>query len=302
MKAFCDACTKRQFFMSERMIISFILPAKNEAENLDRLLPKVNAAARDFDYEVIVVNDGSSDNTSEICEKWDVIEVKHPYSKGNGAAIKSGARQAKGEIFVFLDADGQHDPSHFKGLVDMLLNGYDMVVGARSISGQASTGRAIANGFYNVFASYVVGQKIDDLTSGYRVVWASQFKEYLYLLPNKFSYPTTITIMFFRAGLSVGYLPIDVAERGGSSHISPLKDGVRFLIIVFKIGVLYSPLKIFAPVASLFFMMGLTWYGYTFYYLDRFTNMSALLLTAGVITFMIGLLSEQVAMLLYKNK
>ncbi|MBE9561819.1 MAG: glycosyltransferase family 2 protein, partial [Proteobacteria bacterium] len=225
-----------------------------------------------------------------------------PYSKGNGAAIKSGARAASGDILVFMDADGQHDPKDIDRLLSELETGYDMVIGARSSSSQASFGRLCANSFYNWLASWISGHKIADLTSGFRIVKADKFKEFLYLLPNGFSYPTTITMAFFRTGYSVNYIPIVAHKRIGKSHIKLLKDGIRFLLIIFKIGTLYSPLKLFGPLSMVFFLLGMGYYSYTFITDGRFTNMGMLLFTTSILIFLIGLISEQITQLLYSNR
>jgi glycosyltransferase involved in cell wall biosynthesis len=279
--------------------VSVVIPAKNEAENLvkflPRLLPQVEGA------EIIVVNDGSSDNTAEICEQHGVKVISHPYSKGNGAAIKTGARAARGEVLVFLDGDGQHKPEDIPRLLAELQQGYDMVVGARDKESQADSFRAIANGIYNRLSSKITGHEILDLTSGFRAVYASKFREFLYLLPNGFSYPTTCTMAFFRAGYSVAYVPIQTEQRLGQSHINLLKDGLRFLIIIFKVGTLYSPLKIFLPASAAFFFTGTFYYLYTYLTQGRFTNMSAVLFMTAILVFLIGLVSEQVTALMYKD-
>ena len=279
--------------------LSIVIPAKNEAENLKRFLPRLLAVV--VDAEVIVVNDGSTDDTLSICEQHDVTVVTHPYSKGNGAAIKTGARTAKGEVIVFMDGDGQHKPEDISQMLEKLATGYDMAVGARDKQSQADSFRAIANSVYNWLSSAITGHKILDLTSGFRAVKADKFKEFLYLLPNGFSYPTTSTMAFFRAGYSVGYMPIQTEQRLGESHISLLKDGIRFLLIIFKVGTLYSPLKIFLPIAVGFFGIGVINYIYTYTTQSTFTNMSAVLLMTGIIIFLFGLVSEQVTALMYKD-
>ena len=280
--------------------ISIILPAKNEAASLRSLLPKIQGAMPDV--ELVVVNDGSTDDTAAICSQYVTKLVTHPYGMGNGAAVKAGARAAQGEILVFMDADGQHQPQDIPLLLDKLNDGYDMVVGARSRRSQAGMHRAVANGFYNRLASWMVGQKVDDLTSGFRVVRADKFRKFLYMLPNGFSYPTTITMSFFRAGYAVGYVPIHAPKRIGiSSHMRIVRDGVRFLLIIFKIGTLYSPLKLFFPISMFFFLLGCSNYLYTFLAVHRFTNMSALLLITAMVVFLIGLVSEQITMLAYKD-
>lgn len=282
------------------MRLSIVLPAKNEAAAIGATIFDVQKFYPDA--EVIVVNDGSTDNTAEVAEVAGARVVHHPYSKGNGAAIKSGARAATGDVIVFMDADGQHDPADIPRLLSRMAEGHDMVVGARQSGSQASVGRGMANGFYNRLATYMTGHRIEDLTSGFRAVRASKFREFLYLLPNGFSYPTTSTMAFFRAGYSVAYEPIHAAQRIGKSHIRPLQDGMRFLLIIFKIGTLYSPLKLFAPIALAAFALASFWYGYTLSTAGRFTNMSALLYTGSVMIFLMGLISEQITALMYKDK
>lgn len=278
--------------------VSVVLPAKNEAASLEQLLPKLLRACQDA--EIIVVDDGSTDATAEISQHYGAKVVRHPYSMGNGAAVKSGARAANGEILVFMDADGQHDPADIARLLQRLRRGYDMVVGSRSKESQASIGRGLANELYNRLASYVTGKRIVDLTSGFRAVRADKFREFLYLFPNGFSYPTTSTIAFFRAGYSVAYEPIEAAKRIGKSHIHPLQDGLRFLLIIFKIGTLYSPLKLFCPVSAAFLFIGLVYYVFTYATAGRFTNMGVVMFTTAVLVFLIGLVSEQITQLIYR--
>jgi glycosyltransferase involved in cell wall biosynthesis len=278
--------------------LSIILPAKNEAAALKTLLPRLVAAQPDA--EIIIVDDGSTDDTRALCASAGVQCLSSPYSMGNGAAIKRGARAARGEILVFMDADGQHDPADIARLLAKLGEGYDMVVGARDWDGQAGVGRGLANTLYNWLASRMTGYKVADLTSGYRVVRADKFNEFLHLLPNGFSYPTTSTMAFFRSAYAVAYMPIAVSQRVGKSHIRPLRDGVRFLLIIFKIATLYSPLKLFAPASLVFFLLGLTRYAYTYVTTHQFTNMSTLLFSAAVIVFLIGLISEQITSLTYR--
>jgi glycosyltransferase involved in cell wall biosynthesis len=279
--------------------ISIVLPAKNEASSLKLLLPQIK---RLFPAaEVLVVNDGSSDGTANIAALEGARVISHPYSQGNGAAIKTGARHAAGDILVFLDADGQHKPEDIPALLDLLNHGYDMVVGARKPDSHASWSRRIANGFYNRLASVMTGHKIEDLTSGFRAVRADKFRKFLYLLPNGFSYPTTCTMAFFRSGFPVAYIPIHAGRREGKSHIRLLKDGIRFFIIILRIGTLFSPMRLFLPISGSIFITGMAYYGYTFFTSGRFTNMSALLLLSSLLIFLIGILSEQISSLHYKN-
>lgn len=287
-------------FQMNKLMISIVLPAKNESTAIGQTIEQIKQLK--LAHEIIVINDGSLDDTKTVAEQAGAKVVSHPYSKGNGAAIKTGARTATGEIIIFMDADGQHDPQDIPHLLEKIEQGYDLVVGARQKGSQASVGRGIANRLYNNLATYMTEQKVEDLTSGFRAVRADKFREFLYLLPNGFSYPTTSTMAFFRAGYSVTYVPIHAAKRIGKSHIHPLKDGVRFFLIIFKIATLFSPLKMFLPIAVVLFLMGTGWYAYTLYEFHRFTNMSALLYTGSIMIFLMGLISEQITALMYKEK
>jgi len=282
---------------SAESTLSVVMPAKNEALAIASVVKQVLIVVPAA--EVIVVDDGSSDETAALASGAGAKVVSHRYSMGNGAAIKTGVRAANGEIVVFMDSDGQHSPSDIPRLLEQIDKGYDLVVGARSSSSQASVGRLAANSFYNRFSTWIVGHKIEDLTSGFRAVVRSKFLQFLYLLPNGFSYPTTSTMAFFRAGYAVSYVPIKVHKRLGQSHIKIWKDGIRFLLIIFKIGTLYSPLKLFAPLCAALFALGLGHYGYTYFTTERFTNMSALLFISSLLFFALGLISEQISTLQY---
>ena len=279
--------------------LSIVIPAKNEAASIGDVVS--SASAEYPGAEIIVVDDGSTDSTAEIAENAGATVVRHPESLGNGAAVKSGARAASGDILALMDGDGQHDPRELRHLLDKLGGGYSMVVGARESESHASVGRLFANGLYNEFASLVTGRRITDLTSGFRVARAKLFKEFLYLLPNGFSYPTTITMAFMRSGYPVCFESVKVAQREGSSHIRPVRDGLRFLAIIFKVATLYAPLKIFLPISGGFLVSGLSWYAYTYFTSGRFTNMSLMVCTASVIVFLIGLISEQITALTYSK-
>jgi len=281
--------------------LSIILPSLNEAESLRELVPGL---LRHFpNAEIIVVNDGSKDDTAEICGTLGCRVVKNPYRMGNGAAIKRGARAASGKILAFMDADGQHTPENLKILVDHFHSGdFDMVVGAREKGDQANLFRKTGNAVLNRLANWMTGQTVIDLTSGFRVVRAKRFREFLHMLPNGFSYPTTITMAFFRSGYTVGYKTVDVKKRRGQSHIRPLHDGTRFIIIVLKIGALYSPLKLFVPISFVLFGLATALYSYTFITEGRFTNMSALLFITSLLTFLIGVVSEQITNLMFARR
>jgi glycosyltransferase involved in cell wall biosynthesis len=279
--------------------LSIILPAKNEARNLETLLPVL--CANYVHAEIIVVDDGSTDDTAAVCAQHSVKLIRHPYSMGNGAAIKSGARSAGGDVLVFMDADGQHNCDDIARLLDKLSDGFEMVVGARQSDTHASLGRRLANTIYNRLASLMTGHVIEDLTSGFRAARARHFRKFLYLLPNGFSYPTTSTMAFFRSGLPVAYIPIRAGKREGKSNIRIVKDGFRFFVIIIKIGALFSPMRLFLPISGILFTLGLGYYVYTYTAEHRFTNMSALLFTTAVVTFLMGILSEQVSSLHYKH-
>jgi len=279
--------------------LSIVIPAKNESAAIGDVV----AGARNKypEAEIIVVDDGSTDETAKVAEEAGAKVVRHPEGLGNGAAVKAGARAASGEIIALMDGDGQHDASRLDALLARLDDGFDMVIGARDTASHANLGRLYANGIYNVVASWLTGRRIPDLTSGFRVARAELFKKFLYLLPNGFSYPTTITMAFMRSGYPICFVPIPVGKRIGKSHIRPIRDGVRFMLIIFKIATLYAPLKIFLPISLFFMSMGGGWYAYTFATMGRFTNMSMLLFSASVIVFLIGLISEQITALTYSK-
>lgn len=277
--------------------LSVIIPAKNEAAIIGEVVTSVRQHYPDA--EILVVNDGSDDDTAGVAAEAGATVVTHPVSLGNGAAIKAGARAASGDIFVMMDGDGQHKAEDIGSLLEKLEAGYDMAIGARESGSHAGIGRLAANGLYNLFASLISGHRILDLTSGFRAVRADLFRKFLYLLPNGFSYPTTITMAFLRSGYPVEFIPIKAEKRTGTSHIRPVRDGLRFLAIIFKIATLYAPLKVFLPISGLFFLSGLSYYAYTYVTMGRFTNMSMLILSASVIIFLIGLISEQITALTF---
>jgi glycosyltransferase involved in cell wall biosynthesis len=281
---------------------SIVLPAYNEASSLKLLLPELLELYPTA--EILVVNDGSDDETLTVCQSYPVKVISHPYSMGNGAAIKSGARNVSNDIVVFMDADGQHSPGDIKHLVNKLINEkYDLVIGARKPDTHATYLKRIGNKFFNYFASVMTGRKIKDLTSGFRATRASIFRKFIYLLPNGFSYPTTSTMAFLRSGYPVGFVTISARERlkGTTSNIKVMKDGVRFLIIITKIGALFSPMRLFLPISATILLTGIGYYAYTYITNNRFTNMSALLFISSLMIFLIGILSEQVSSLHYRD-
>jgi glycosyltransferase involved in cell wall biosynthesis len=281
--------------------LSIILPALNEASSLEELLPELK---REFPAaEIIVVDDGSSDDTASVCARNDCRLVSNPYRMGNGAAIKRGARAASGRALAMMDGDGQHTAADLTRLWERFTSDdLDMVIGARSGKDQASATRRFGNFAFNRLASWMTGQKIPDLTSGMRIARAARFKEFLHLLPNGFSYPTTSTMAFFRSGYTVAYEPIDAQQRKGKSHLKIWREGARFMVIIFKIGALYSPLKLFLPISVLLFAAATSLYAYTYIQEARFTNMSALLYMTSLLTFLIGIVSEQITSLMFARR
>jgi glycosyltransferase involved in cell wall biosynthesis len=280
--------------------ISVIIPAFNESQSIGAIVLKIRALYPEF--EVIVIDDGSEDDTGKTASAAGARVFSHPYNIGNGAAVKSGIRVARGDILVFMDGDGQHDPALIQEIISFFPE-YDMVVGARTGGGQASMGRAIGNNIYNRFASYVAKFPVEDLTSGYRAVKADIARSFIYLLPNTYSYPTTLTLGVLRSGHSLKYMPIRAHKRRmGRSNIKLFQDGVRFFMIITRIATLYSPMRVFLPVSFAMFAMGLFRYAYTYLTEGRFTNMSALLFVSSVTIFMMSLISEQICQMRFERR
>jgi len=246
--------------------------------------------------EIIVIDDGSTDGSADAAMAGGANVIRHPYNIGNGAAIKSGIRAARGRLLVLMDGDGQHQPEDIPRLLAES-NHYHMVVGARAKGSKLRFHRYAANVVYNLLASYVTRFKVKDLTSGFRLLSRLDALRFIDLLPNTFSYPTTLTLAFLRSGLTVKYVPIQTLYRAGQSKISLVTDGIRFLLIITKIATLFSPFRVFLPVSAFFFFTGVGYYLYTYITQGRFTNMAVFLLTTAVIVFMLGLVSEQIALL-----
>jgi glycosyltransferase involved in cell wall biosynthesis len=281
--------------MASSCQVSIVIPVFNEAARLGETL----SAIRELHLassEIIVIDDGSTDGSAEVAMTGGANVVRHPYNIGNGAAIKSGIRAAHGRLLVLMDGDGQHKPEDIPRLLAEAKH-YHMVVGARAKGSKLRFHRYVANLIYNLLASYVTRFRVKDLTSGFRVLSRLDALRYIDLLPNTFSYPTTLTLAFLRSGLTVKYVPIQTLYRAGQSKISLVSDGVRFLLIITKIATLFSPFRVFLPVSIFFFLAGMTNYVYTYVTTHRFTNMSVFLFTTAVIIFMLGLISEQIALL-----
>lgn len=279
--------------------VSIVMPAYNEATVIGAILERV--AKLGVAEEIIVVDDGSQDRTADMASQCPLVRVvRHPYNIGNGAAVKSGIRAAVGDVIVLMDADGQHPPEEIPNLLQHI-GQYDMVVGARTSASEARQHRNLANRVFNLYASYIVGYPVPDLTSGFRALDARIAKNFVYLLPNGFSYPTTLTIALFRAGYAVKYQPFAAPARVGKSKIRPLKDGLRFLLTITRLAVLFVPLKIFLPISLLFIISG---GGYVLSQLAlyrRFSGFGGLITTIGIFILLLGLVSEQIALLRLVN-
>jgi len=286
--------------------VSVVIPAKDEAASIGAVVARARAALDALGVspsEILVVDDGSTDGTAEAAEAAGAAVVRHAYNVGNGGAVKTGIRRSRGAAVLLLDADGQHDPREMASLISGLER-YDMVVGERRASGHASLFRRLANAFLARFASYVAGSRIPDLTSGFRAIRRETAERYLFLLPNTFSYPTTLTLCCLRSGRTVGFVPIEARRRekeASKSKIRPIEDGARFFLIILKIATFHSPLRIFLPLSLSIFLLGLGYYFYTYLTAHRFTNFSLLLLVLSSITFSLGLVSEQIASLRFER-
>jgi glycosyltransferase involved in cell wall biosynthesis len=275
--------------------VTIIIPAFNEAGVIGKVLDDIRSVDLG-EMEILLIDDGSTDGTADVARAAGARVVRHPYNVGNGAAVKTGLRNARGRYVVLMDGDGQHKASDLPALVRGLED-YDMVIGCRQRSGQAGWHRFLANGIYNWLASYVTEFNIQDLTSGMRAMHLAKALQFIGLLPNTFSYPTTLTLAFLRSGLTIHYVPIAVETRVGKSKIRLWQDGTRFLLIITRIATLFAPFRVFLPVSTFFFLAGFGYYLYTYFTAGRFTNMGLLLFTTSVVIFMMGLVSEQIALM-----
>jgi glycosyltransferase involved in cell wall biosynthesis len=281
--------------------ISVIIPAFNEGIVIGNVIQQIRAVVNKVDkgHEIIVIDDGSGDDTAQAARAAGATVIQHPYNIGNGAAVKTGIRRARGKILVTIDGDGQHDPNDILKLVERI-GPYDMVVGSRSRKSDTAAHRDAANMVFNSLATYISGRKIEDLTSGFRAVKTHIARQFVYLLPNKFSYPSTITLSLVRAGYSLGYESIHFSRRNikTKSKIRPLQDGLRFLMIILKIAVFYAPLKIFVPLSAFIFLLGVSYGLMRIFLLNApYGQTSALLMSTATLTFLVGLVSEQIAQL-----
>lgn len=285
--------------MADPRTVSVVIPAFNEAEAIGSVVAELAALAPW--REILVVDDGSTDGTGARARGAGANVIRHPYQKGNGAAVKSGIRAAGGEYILILDADGQHAPADALRLVDRL-GDYDLVVGARAGDTQAGVPRRLGNAVLNWLAGYLAERSIPDLTSGFRAARASSLREFLHLLPNGFSTPTTTTLAFLKAGYSVAFEPIRARERSGTSKIRFSRDGVKFLLIVLRVITIYSPLRVFLPVSAISLALGVGYAAYTIPTERHIAPTSVLLVTLAVMVFLVGLVSEQISALRFEGR
>jgi glycosyltransferase involved in cell wall biosynthesis len=280
--------------------VSVVIPVFNRPATVQRAIQSVLAQTCQ-DFEIIVVDDGSTDGTGDRAAGAGATVLRHPYNMGNGAAVKNGVRRAAGDYVLIVDADGQHPPEEALRIVARL-GEYDLVIGARSNETQATQVRRAGNGALNRLASYLTGREIPDLTSGFRGARAAGLREFLHLLPNGFSTPTTTTLAFLKAGYAVTFVPIDARQRTGQSKIRLARDGAKFLIIIFKIVTLFSPMRIFLPISLASFVLGAAYAVWTVATQRHVTNSSVLLILFAVVVFLVGLVSEQISALRFEGR
>ena len=285
--------------MAETTAVSVVIPAYNEGP----IIADVIAALADAGpwHEIIVIDDGSSDGTGEHAAKAGATVVTHPYNKGNGAAVKSGIRRASGEFVLIIDGDGQHSPGDARRIVARL-GDYDLVIGARSTSTQATQARRFGNDALNRLASYLTEREIPDLTSGFRGARREHLREFLHLLPNGFSTPTTTTLAFIKAGYNVAFEPIEARPRTGSSKIKLARDGTKFFLIILRIVTIYSPMRIFVPISLVTLVVGLLYLVWNVAVHGRIPNGAMLLILFAVGVFLVGLVSEQIAAMRFEGR
>ena len=285
--------------MADGSAVSIVIPAYNEAAAIASVVAQLQTAGPW--HEIIVVDDGSDDATAASAASAGARVVRHPYNKGNGAAVKSGIRASTGEFVLIVDGDGQHRPEDARRIVGRL-GEYDPVIGARSASTQATHARRYGNGALNWLASYLTNREIPDLTSGFRAARREHLREFIHLLPNGFSTPTTTTLAFIKAGYNVTFEPVEARGREGQSKIRLAQDGVKFLVIILKIVTLFSPLRIFLPIGLVAFMLGSGYGLWGVIVNSKLPNGAVLLIMFSVIVFLVGLVSEQIATLRFEGR
>lgn len=282
--------------MTTKPDVTIIIPAHNEEEGIADVINGVKRLNKG--YETIVVDDGSTDNTYKLASETDVKVIRHPYNKGYGAALKTGIRNAEADIVLFMDADGQHKPSDIKKLIQYVGEEYDMVVGARTKKSKISLLRRPGKKVLSITANYLAGMKIPDLNSGFRALKKEVALEFMHILPNSFSFSTTITLALITSGYSIKYVPIEAPERVGTSKIKPFRDGFRFILMIVRTIALFNPLKIFLPISLLLFLSGASYLIYEVIVYVDISDTSLLLIISSLLIFFFGILSDQVSVLI----
>ena len=281
--------------MTNKPDVTIIIPAHNEEEGLADVINGIKQLKEG--YEIIVVDDGSADNTYKLASETGIKVIRHPYNKGYGAALKTGIRNAEGDVVLFMDADGQHKPSDIKKLMQHI-GEYDMVVGARTKKSKISLLRRPGKKILGITANYLAGMKIPDLNSGFRALKKSLALEFMHILPNSFSFSTTISLALITSGYSVKYVPIEAPERVGRSKIKPFRDGFRFILMIVRTIALFNPLKIFLPISILLFLSGVSYLIYEVIFYTDISDTSLLLIISSLLIFFFGILSDQVSVLI----
>ena len=280
--------------MEKSVFFSIIIPLFNEENSIIRVISNLDnyLKPKGYNYEIIVVNDASSDKSGELVKNANGIKlINQPYNKGYGAAIKTGVRNAQYDWVLFFDSDGQHKPEDIEKFLAGTDN-FDMVVGER-VNYQGSIIRKIGKKFLKIVANYLTQQDIPDLNCGLRLVKKEYFLRFIHLLPNSFSLTTTITLAFFREGLNIKYIPINVAVREGKSSLK-IKDGLKTFLGILRTIIFFSPLRVFFP-ASLIFLIGtLVSLGFNLKQMNL-SDTTVLLFVSSLLIFFFGLIADQLA-------
>ena len=284
--------------MTNKPDVTIIIPACNEEEGITNVITQLKELSEN--HEILVVDDGSTDNTYKLASETGVKVIRHPYNKGYGAALKTGIRDAEADVVLFMDADGQHKPGDTEKIIQYI-GEYDMVVGARTKKSKISLLRRPGKKILSITANYLAGMKIPDLNSGFRALKKSVAMEFMHILPNTFSFSTTITLALITSGYSVKYVPIEAPERVGTSKIKPFRDGFRFIMLIIRTIILFNPLKVFLPVSVILFIIGFLYLLHDLILYLNVPDTSVLLIVSGIVIFFSGALSDQVSCLLKRR-
>ena len=280
--------------MTNKPDVTIIIPAYNEEEGITNVITQLKESSEN--YEILVIDDGSTDNTYKLAADTGVKVIRHPYNKGYGAALKTGIRNAEADVVFFMDADGQHQPGDIEKLIQYI-GEYDMVVGARTKKSKISLLRRPGKKILSITANYLAGTKIPDLNSGFRALKKSVALEFMHILPNTFSFSTTITLACIASGYSVKYVPIGAPERVGTSKIKPFRDGFNFIMLIIRTVVLFNPLKVFLPISIILFLTGFSYLSYELVLHQNVPDSAILLIVSSILIFFFGILADQISSL-----